>query len=79
MNQEPADLAIIVGLKRDSKRELCGEKVATAFRPEAYFREAPVSWQQDRQERIFPRDDESAKDGYETGERLARAVSVPPD
>ena len=35
MNQEPADLPISVGLKRDSKRELRGKKVPEALGPEA--------------------------------------------
>ena len=35
MNQESVDLAIRVGLKRDSKRQLRGEEVPEAFRPEA--------------------------------------------
>jgi len=54
MNQEPADLAIIVDLKRDSKRELCGEKIVTALGPQAQLRKSPVSWQQNRQEGAFP-------------------------
>ena len=58
MKQEPGNLPLFVGLKRDAKRQFRGKKVQEAFRPEAQVRESPVDWQLYRQERTFVSDDE---------------------
>lgn len=63
VNQEPGNLALLVGLKRDAKRQFRSEKVLEAFRPEAQFRKSPIGWQLYCQGRSFACDDERLAPG----------------
>jgi hypothetical protein len=71
MNQEPGNMAVLVGSKRDEKRkrQFRGEKLQEAFRPEAQFREFPVGWQLYCQERTLACDEERLGPGGYTAQR----------